>query len=47
MNYGEIYEKLISGEKIVPLVGFCYVGMPIAVEFAKHVKVIGCDSNDK
>ena len=47
MNYKNIYEKLISGNDKLALVGLGYVGMPIAVEFAKHVKVIGFDINEK
>ncbi len=35
-----------SKEKLA-LVGLGYVGMPIAVEFAKHIKVIGFDINEK
>lgn len=41
-----LYEKLINQEEKLSLVGLGYVGMPIAVEFAKHgVKVIGFDVN--
>ena len=32
----DLYEKLLSGEEKLSLVGLGYVGMPIAVEFAKH-----------
>ena len=42
-----LYEKLLSGEECVSLVGLGYVGMPIAVAFAKKVKVIGYDLNAK
>lgn len=45
--FNGIYKKLISGEEKLALVGLGYVGMPIAVEFAKHVKVIGFDINEK
>ena len=41
IRYDNLYEKLINGEEKLALVGLGYVGMPIAVEFAKHVKVIG------
>lgn len=42
----EIYKRLISNEEILSLVGLGYVGMPIAVEFAKRgIKVIGFDLN--
>ena len=40
-----LYEKLIHREAALSLVGLGYVGMPIAVEFAKHVNVIGFDIN--
>ena len=42
-----IYEKLVSGEEKLSLVGLGYVGMPIAVAFAKKIKVIGYDLNEK
>ena len=44
--YNNLYEKLIRGEEKLALVGLGYVGMPIAVEFAKHVKVIGFNHNE-
>lgn len=44
--YNDLYEKLIRGEEKLALVGLGYVGMPIAVEFAKHVKVIGFNHNE-
>lgn len=47
MNYNTIYADLISGKSKLALVGLGYVGMPIAVEFAKHIKVIGFDINKK
>ncbi len=40
-----LYEKLVNGEEKLSLVGLGYVGMPIAVAFAKKVKVIGFDLN--
>ena len=40
-----LYEKLLSGEEQLALVGLGYVGMPIAVAFARKVKVIGYDLN--
>ena len=46
MNYHDIYEGLISGKEKLALVGLGYVGMPIAVEFAKHIEVIGFDINE-
>ena len=40
-----LYDKIIKKEEKIALVGLGYVGMPIAVEFAKHVDVIGFDIN--
>lgn len=47
MEFNTIYQGLVSGTEKLALVGLGYVGMPIAVEFAKHVKVIGFDINKK
>jgi UDP-N-acetyl-D-galactosamine dehydrogenase len=47
MEFNKIYNGLISGKEKLALVGLGYVGMPIAVEFAKHVNVIGFDINEK
>lgn len=47
MEFNNIYKGLIAGEEKLALVGLGYVGMPIAVEFAKHIKVIGFDINKK
>ena len=40
-----ICENIIAKKEKLALVGLGYVGMPIAVEFAKHVNVIGFDIN--
>lgn len=40
-----LYEKILQGEEKIALVGLGYVGMPIAVAFAKKVKVVGFDLN--
>lgn len=40
-----LYEKIVSGEEKISLVGLGYVGMPIAVAFARKAKVIGFDLN--
>ena len=42
-----ISEKILAKEECVSLVGLGYVGMPIAVAFAKKVNVIGFDLNSK
>lgn len=47
MEFNKIYSNLISGKDKLALVGLGYVGMPIAVEFAKHINVIGFDINEK
>jgi len=41
-----LYEKIVAGEEKISLVGLGYVGMPIAVAFAKKVKVVGFDLNE-
>ena len=45
--FSDLYKNLISGQEKLALVGLGYVGMPIAVEFAKHIHVIGFDINEK
>ena len=40
-----LYEKLLSGEEKLSVIGLGYVGLPIAVAFAEKVKVIGFDVN--
>ena len=42
-----LYEKLLKGEEKLSVVGLGYVGMPLAVAFAKKVKVIGFDLNQR
>ena len=42
-----MYERLVAGEDKLALIGLGYVGMPIAVEFARHVKVIGFNHNER
>lgn len=41
----ELFEKILEGREKISLVGLGYVGMPIAVAFAKKAKVIGFDLN--
>jgi UDP-N-acetyl-D-galactosamine dehydrogenase len=38
-----IYEDLVSGKKKMAVIGLGYVGLPIALEFAKKISVIGFD----
>ncbi|MDE6994997.1 MAG: nucleotide sugar dehydrogenase, partial [Lachnospiraceae bacterium] len=42
-----LYEKIVKGEEKLSLIGLGYVGMPIAVAFARKIKVIGFDLNEK
>ena len=40
-----IYQDLVNKKKILSVTGLGYVGLPLALEFAKHFKVIGLDIN--
>jgi UDP-N-acetyl-D-glucosamine/UDP-N-acetyl-D-galactosamine dehydrogenase len=40
-----IYNKLQSKEAVLGVIGLGYVGLPIALEFAKQMKVVGFDIN--
>ncbi|MDC1403098.1 nucleotide sugar dehydrogenase [Crocinitomicaceae bacterium] len=40
-----IYNKLVSKEETLAVVGLGYVGLPIALAFAKKIKVLGFDIN--
>ena len=42
-----MYNKLVNKEAKLAVVGLGYVGLPIALEFAKKIKVIGFDINEK
>ena len=42
-----IYKKLSNKESKLAVVGLGYVGLPIALEFAKKISVIGFDINQK
>src|SRR4051812_14788003 len=42
-----MYQELIDKEKKLAVIGLGYVGLPIALEFARKVKVIGFDINLK
>ena len=41
-----LYEKILKREERIALIGLGYVGMPIAVAFAKKADVIGFDVNE-
>lgn len=38
-----MYNAIIKKQKKISVIGLGYVGLPIALEFAKHVKVVGFD----
>lgn len=40
-----LYEKIRHGHEKMSVVGLGYVGLPIAIAFAKHASVIGFDIN--
>ena len=42
----KIYQKLVDKEATLAVIGLGYVGLPIALEFAKKIKVIGFDINE-
>ncbi len=40
-----MYKEIVNKKKKIALIGLGYVGLPIALEFAKHFSVIGFDIN--
>jgi UDP-N-acetyl-D-glucosamine/UDP-N-acetyl-D-galactosamine dehydrogenase len=42
-----MYNDLVSKKKKIAVIGLGYVGLPIALEFAKNFSVIGFDINEK
>lgn len=42
-----IYDKLVTKESKLAVIGLGYVGLPIALEFAKKIKVVGFDINQQ
>lgn len=43
----KIYNKILNCQEKISIVGLGYVGMPLAVAFAKKVEVIGFDLNEE
>lgn len=43
--FRDLYQKIVDREEKLSLIGLGYVGMPIAVAFAKKVDVVGFDLN--
>ena len=44
--FEELYQRLCGGEDCLSVIGLGYVGMPLAVEFAKHLRVIGFNHHE-
>jgi len=42
-----IYNDLINGDAALAVIGLGYVGLPIALEFARKMKVVGFDINEE
>ena len=42
-----MYQELLNKEKKIAVIGLGYIGLPIALEFAKYFSVIGFDINEK
>jgi len=42
-----IYKDLVDKKKIMSVTGLGYVGLPLALEFAKYFKVVGLDINEE
>src|SRR5579872_4357745 len=47
MNEARIYEDLLAKRAKLAVIGLGYVGLPIALEFARKISVIGFDINAK
>lgn len=43
----KLYDKILNKQEKIALIGLGYVGIPIAVAFAKKAEVIGFDLNEK
>ena len=41
-----MYQQLLNKETKLAVIGLGYVGLPIALEFAKKISVIGFDINE-
>ncbi|MDE3249245.1 MAG: nucleotide sugar dehydrogenase, partial [Bacteroidota bacterium] len=42
-----MYQSLVKKEKKLAVIGLGYVGLPVALAFAKHLSVIGFDISDE
>lgn len=43
----KIYDRIVNKQTYLGVIGLGYVGLPIALEFARKVKVVGFDINSK
>lgn len=43
----DMYQELLNKEKKLAVIGLGYVGLPLALSFAKKFKVIGFDINEE
>ena len=42
-----IYDRMLKGEAKLAVIGLGYVGLPIALDFARKIKVVGFDINQE
>ena len=42
-----IYDRMLNGEAKLAVIGLGYVGLPIALDFARKIKVVGFDINQE
>ena len=42
-----MYQELLNKEKAIAIIGLGYVGLPLALEFAKKFRVIGYDISEE
>ena len=47
MQHAKIYDDLTTGRAKLAVIGLGYVGLPIALEFARKISVIGFDINSR
>src|SRR5580692_8531479 len=47
MHHAKIYDDLTTGRAKLAVIGLGYVGLPIALEFARQISVIGFDINSR
>ena len=40
-----IYDRMLKGDSKLAVIGLGYVGLPIALDFSRKIKVVGFDIN--